>query len=546
MSFSGSLADIRQFSDALANGVVVLDAEARVVIWNRWLATAAGIAPEEALGKTLPEVFPAIERSRLIEAVNFAIQRQMPSLLSPALHGTLLALYRNPEDRRQGLRMRHMIHVVPLPGLAGAACMLQITDMTAAIAREQRLRTQAEELRLSNQELAQSRQRLASVLGSAPFAILIVSRAGVIELCNESAEATLGYTAAELSGQPVEILVPQAVRDGHAAHVAGYHAAPMARQMGSGRRIWALRKDGSEFIAEIGLTPISIDDEQKTLVTVIDITRRAHNEDELERYRCSLERMVEERTAEAEAARQLAEQANEAKSRLLANVSHELKTPLHAVVSFAHLGEERCQDNAAIPPRIAQYFSRISESATRLEELIHSLLDLSGLDAGSAVFVLKPGRLAPMVGAAVAVLRAEATSKQIQVDSSGVPPDLTAHCDSSRIGEVLRRLLDNALQFSPAGSVVSISGRLLEGGKEVEISVADRGLGIPEGELGSVFEAFVQSSRTRTSAGGKGMGLAICRHIVRGHGGRILAANRAGGGCELRFTLPAVDSLASG
>ena len=77
-------------------------------------------------------------------------------------------------------------------------------------------------------------------------------------------------------------------------------------------------------------------------------------------------------------------QLEEQKSRFLRHVSHELKTPLHAVVSFAHLGEERCQADTAIPPRIGQYFSRISGAATRLEELIHSLLDLSGLvdDAG--------------------------------------------------------------------------------------------------------------------------------------------------------------------
>lgn len=538
MSFAGSLSDIRQFADALVNGVAVLDEQGRVVIWNRWLVAATGIGQEDAAGRFLPDIFPGIARSRLSEAVTFAIERQMPSLLSPALHGTLLALYRNADDRRQGVRMRHMIHVIPLTGLPGAACMLQITDMTAAIAREQRLRTQAEELRLSNQELAQSRQRLASVLGAAPFAILIVGKSGDIELCNESAEATLGYPAAELCGRNVEILVPLAARAGHAAHVANYHAAPVARQMGGGRRISALRKDGSEFIAEIGLTPISIDGQQKTLVTVIDITRRAQNEDELERYRYSLERMVAERTAEAEAARRVAEQASEAKSRLLANVSHELKTPLHAVVSFAHLGEERCQADTAIPPRIGQYFSRISGAATRLEELIHSLLDLSGLDAGSAVFSLKPCALAPVVAGALAALSDEAARRQIRLVADDFPPELAAQCDGPRIREVLRRIVDNALQFSPAGSQVSISGQLVAAWNEVEITVADRGVGIPEDELESVFEAFVQSSRTRTSAGGKGMGLAICRHIVRGHGGRIWVENRTGGGCELHFTLP--------
>lgn len=534
-----SIDDIRRFADALANGVIVLDARRGIVLWNQWMREASGLEAADTLGRDLTDIFPGIAGTRLIEAVSYAIERQMPSLLSPALHGTLLCLYRNPEDRRLGRRMRHMIHVVPLPDLDGAACLLQITDMTAALSREQRLRAQAEELRLSNLELARSRERLASVLGAAPFAVLIVGASGVIELCNDSVERTLGYAADELPGQSIEALVPPAFRPGHAQQVALFQESALGARLGRGRRVPALRKDGSEFIAEIGLTPLTLDGEQKVLVTVLDITERARNEDELERYRCSLERMVEERTVEADQARMIAEQASEAKSRLLANVSHELKTPLHAVVSFAHLGEERCLKETGIPPRIAQYFSRISESASRLEELIHSLLDLSSLDSGAAVFVLRPNRLLPLVTGAVAAARAEAIQRGVLVNDSAFPDTLLARCDAERIGEVVRRILDNALQFSPAGALVEISGRQLDDRHEVEISVADRGVGIPLEELDSIFEGFVQSSRTRTAAGGKGLGLAICRHIVRGHGGRIWAENREGGGTVIRFTLPA-------
>lgn len=535
---NGALAEIRRFADALANGVIALDAAGRVVLWNHWLVNVTGIRPEAAFGQPLAGLFPEVAGSRLIEAVNFAIERQMPSLLSPALHGTLLALYRNDPDRRQGTRMRHMIHVVPLVSLSGAACMLQITDMTATITREQRLRTQAEELRVSNLELAQSQQRLASVLSAAPFAILIVGCTGRIELCNASAELALGYTADELCGQSVDCLVPHGRRAAHALHLAHYLQAPEARSMGGGRRISALRKDGSEFIAEIGLTPMLVEGEQKILVTVVDITERARNADELERYRYGLEQMVDERTLEAEEARRIAEQASEAKSRLLANVSHELKTPLHAVVSFAHLGEERCQGETAIPPRIAQYFSRISESAARLEELIHSLLDLSALDAGAAIFVRADTALTPLLASVLAGLGEEAGRKQLAFDTSAFPADIHAYCDAERIGEAMRRILENALQFSPPGACITISGQYLAAGKEIEIAIADEGVGIPEAELESVFEAFVQSSRTRTSAGGKGLGLAICRHIVDSHGGRIQAASRDGGGTEIRFTLP--------
>jgi signal transduction histidine kinase len=112
--------------------------------------------------------------------------------------------------------------------------------------------------------------------------------------------------------------------------------------------------------------------------------------------------------------------------------------------------------------------------------------------------------------------------------------------DPTRIMQVVRNLLGNALKFSPQGASVEINARR-QGGSLI-VSVSDEGPGIPENEVESIFDKFIQSSKTSTGAGGTGLGLAICREIVAGHGGRIWAENKAGIGAVFFFTIPLAES----
>lgn len=141
-----------RLADALAIGIATFDAERRVVLWNRWLADRSGIAAEAAAGRRIEELFPDAARSRLTEAIDYAIDKRMPALLSPALNGGLLALAQTPGDLRPEGRMRHLIHVIPLTDQPEAgACLLQVSDVTASVNRERLLRQQAEDLRRATQ-----------------------------------------------------------------------------------------------------------------------------------------------------------------------------------------------------------------------------------------------------------------------------------------------------------------------------------------------------------------------------------------------------------
>ena len=225
---------------------------------------------------------------------------------------------------------------------------------------------------------------------------------------------------------------------------------------------------------------------------------------------------------------------------LLANVSHELKTPIAAI--RAHL--ENLLEGVEQPnPETLQIMLTQSE---RLSALVEQVLELSKLDSGAAAMTLEPvalGRLADQVIAEVGIARGTAVTVRNQID----PSQPVAHGDRARIHQVLFNLLDNAVRLTPAGGRVSI-GAQTDGGR-VTITVEDQGPGIPSEQIPFIFERFyrVEASRSRGDggSGGAGLGLAIARSIVEAHGGRIGAEPGDGGGMRFWFTLPGADPAAT-
>ena len=259
-------------------------------------------------------------------------------------------------------------------------------------------------------------------------------------------------------------------------------------------------------------------------------------------------RAVERRTIEIARARDAAESANDAKSQFLANMSHELRTPMHAVLAYTSLGLDDISAGKATTEILRDYLSRINQGGRRLLLLLNDLLDLSKLESGKMQYHMEAANVAELAQTAAEDFQAYAKSRQVSlvVDCRTARP---VWCDTARVGQVIRNLLSNAIKFSPAGKTVQIRFRPdslrpdLDApqirAEATRISVADEGVGIPEGELESIFDKFVQSSKTKTGAGGTGLGLAICWEIVKGHSGNIWAENNANVGATFHVILPA-------
>jgi two-component system, OmpR family, phosphate regulon sensor histidine kinase PhoR len=221
----------------------------------------------------------------------------------------------------------------------------------------------------------------------------------------------------------------------------------------------------------------------------------------------------------------------------VANVSHEFKTPLTAIQGFAETLLNGALDDKANRKRFVEI---IREHARRLARLTDDLLKLSRIEAGRLELEMRPIRVETLVSGCVetARLNAKARGLEIQVDLQENAPAVRG--DGLQLGEVLQNLLDNAVQYTPAGGQIEVKAR--SNGNGVTFTVTDTGIGIPESDLERIFERFyrVDAARSR-EAGGTGLGLAIARHIVEAHGGRIWVESAVGQGSRFHFSIPSVS-----
>jgi two-component system phosphate regulon sensor histidine kinase PhoR len=221
-----------------------------------------------------------------------------------------------------------------------------------------------------------------------------------------------------------------------------------------------------------------------------------------------------------------------ARREFVANISHELRTPLASIRLLVDTLQAGALSNPAVAPDM---LAKINAEVDVLSQLARELLDLALIESGQM-----PLKLAPTDLHDLAQVQAERFSPQTRQKgltlAMDIAPGTLALADGEMIGRVLANLLHNACKFTPSGGRVSLTAR--HEGDNVIVSVADTGPGIPPDELSRVFERFYKVDRARGQAG-TGLGLAVARHIVEGHGGLIWAESAPGHGATFRFSLPA-------
>ncbi len=233
-------------------------------------------------------------------------------------------------------------------------------------------------------------------------------------------------------------------------------------------------------------------------------------------------------------AKESAELGNQIKSDFLANISHELRTPMHGILGFATLGITK--SHKADRKKLQDYFAEIENSGSSLLELLNDLLDLSKLESGKVDYQFQKAMISSAVVNVIKEFETVADEKGISIQFNKPIQEKAATFDIQKIVQVIRNLLSNAIKFSERDSQVFIE--ISDDNGNVMLSVRDTGVGIPEEELESVFDKFVQSSKTKTGAGGTGLGLAICKQIVEGHNGRIWVEKNPDQGATFRVRIP--------
>ncbi|HEY9048853.1 MAG TPA: PAS domain-containing sensor histidine kinase [Ohtaekwangia sp.] len=390
--------------------------------------------------------------------------------------------------------------------------------------------------------------------------IIMVDEAGIIKIANPVAEQIFGYTASELTGMPLEYLLPERYRGGHVSFRKAFNNDPHPRRMGFGRDLTALRKDGAEFPVEISLSYTKMKGQLLVMAFISDISQRKKAEEALKRseeqlivYAAELEKKVEVRTealnqtivkledeiserkkAEEEARKALEKERelNELKSKFVSIASHEFRTPLSTIMSSASLVQQYLDRNE--PDKVAKHIARIKSSVNHLTAILNDFLSLGKLEEGKIEVV----REVIPVSDFLSEVKEEiiATLKEGQLLNIACTIDATDLTSDPRIlRNILFNLISNASKYSDAGKSIFIECSGSTAG--ISFIVRDEGIGIPKDDQKHMFDRFFRASNAGNIQG-TGLGLNIVRRYVDLLDGTISFTSEYGKGSMFTVTIP--------
>ncbi|MDE2448103.1 MAG: PAS domain S-box protein [Gammaproteobacteria bacterium] len=353
---------------------------------------------------------------------------------------------------------------------------------------------------------------LASVLESAPDAMVIVDSVGTILFASRRITALCGHLPEEIVGQGIECLLPERFRQIHLAHRRSYARDAHPRPMGVDLDLYALHKDGTELPVEISLSPIHDGDRLLVAAALRDVTERKRIQTELMQ------------------ARESADRANLAKSRFLATASHDLRQPLQTLSLLNGTLRRVVRDSVA-----AEAVGQQGQAIDAMSRLTNALLDISKLESGA----IRPDPADFAVAALFEEMRNEfasvAASKGLELRIEATIP--SAHSDPSLVGQILRNLVSNAIKYTQKGWVRLRSAPCPTG---VRLEVADSGIGIPADHLPYIYDEFYQVGvASNTSREGYGLGLSIVHRLVRLLGLKLDVHSEVGHGSTFALEMPA-------
>jgi PAS domain S-box-containing protein len=486
----------RAIVETVREPLVVLDADFRVVTANRSFFETFQVPREDA------------ERQSLFDFGNRQWNiPQIRTMLDAVLaEGHVVEDFEIQHDfERIGKRtMRLSARRMPLATDQPALILLAIEDVTE--------RRRAEE----------ARRQLAAIVEGSEESIVSTTLDGVITSWNRGAERMFGYSADEVIGRSITVLVPPERRDDEVDI-----PARLLRGEAIDYETARVRKDGVNLDIALTVSPI-----RDTAGQIIGASRIAR--DVTERTRIDHERA--ELLEREQGVRADAEAATLAKDKFLAILSHELRTPLTAMLGWTRMLRTQKLDEAATAHAL-----EVIERNTLLQvRLIEDLLDVSRIVSGAMRLETRPIMVAPVVHATLATMEPAAEAKGVVLKSAVYEHTGAVQGDPARLQQIVWNLVSNAIKFTPSGGRVDV--RLARRGSAVEISVRDTGRGIAPEQLPQVFSRFGIAHTSTQSQGGLGLGLSIVRRLVELHGGTVRAESAGlGHGATFTVTLPLTD-----
>ncbi|WP_336516639.1 PAS domain-containing sensor histidine kinase [Pollutibacter soli] len=375
-------------------------------------------------------------------------------------------------------------------------------------------------------------EHLNSLFENATEGIILTDRSGKIVLVNPSAERMFGYQADEITGEPIEILIPDKTRTKHRELREGFYIHPSNRSMGHNRDLHGRKKDGSNIPVEVSLSHYKKNDEIFVIAFIVDITARKEIENSMRRQQAELERVsqeirklnaelenkVEERTMILREALQKLEQSqvelnealrkekqlSEIKSRFVSMASHEFRTPLSAVLSSAALLSKYTAEGDQ--DKRNRHITKIKNSVHHLNDILEDFLSLGKLDEGKVSSTLTPFNLKQLLEEVMEEMKLLLKPGQkLELEFNA---DENILSDTKLLKNIIINLVTNAIKFSNEDGLIRIGCEKKPG--ITKISVEDNGIGIGAEDQEHLFSSFFRGANA-LNIQGTGLGL----HIVK-------------------------------
>jgi two-component system sensor kinase FixL len=354
---------------------------------------------------------------------------------------------------------------------------------------------------------------LRSILETVPDAMVVIDGQGSIVFFSSAAERLFGYTADEVRGQNVKLLMPEPYREQHDGYLARYRASGERRIIGIGRVVVGQRRDGSTFPMELSVGEASQAGQPLFTGFVRDLTERQHTERRLHELQDRLLHVARIRSM----------------GQMAAALAHELNQPLAATANYAHAALRLLATAEPDLERVREAIDRAVKQTVRSGDVIRRLRAF--LARGKTAAQAEP--LATLIeeASALALVGVQEHGIKVLIRLDSDLPHVFV--DRVQIQQVLLNLIRNAVEAMEGCDVRVLTVAVKKADDHVRVTVSDTGQGMPAETAAKLFQPFVT-----TKADGVGIGLSVCRAIVEASGGRLWMEQNSPTGCTFHFTLP--------
>jgi signal transduction histidine kinase/CheY-like chemotaxis protein len=515
---------------------IATDEKGVIQIFNVGAERMLGYAAADVVNKITPA---EISDPQEVIARAKALSSELGTTILPGFEALVFKASRGIEDiyeltyiRKDGSRFPAVVSVTALrderSGIIGY--LLIGTDNTA--------RKRAEEALLKAGALQNA------IFKSANFSCMATDEKGVIQLFNVGAERMLGYTAAEVLNKvtPAALHDPQEViaRATALSLEFGMPIAPgfealafkASRGIEDIYELTKVRKDGSRFPAVVSVTALR--DAQNGIIGYLLIGTDNTARQQVEEVRKRFEQALKETNLKLEVAKSAAEKANLAKSDFLSSMSHELRSPLNAILGFAQLME-----SATPSPTAGQTKSiaKILQAGWYLLKLINEILDLAGIESGQLSLSKESMSLSEIMSECQAMMEPEAQQRGVRMSFPLFAEPMFVSADRTRLKQIIINLISNAIKYNKEGGTVSVDCTVSVP-ERIRISVKDTGAGLPPEKLAQLFQPFNRLGQESGGVAGTGIGLVVTKRLAELMGGVIGVESTVGVGSVFWCDLP--------